>query len=139
MRKKRLHARVLWAVAACWLTLLGTPLWAAEDPGTRGLQQHHLQRGQQEDALQLRMRQQQRATQAAPAAGAREKQALEQLHARQREQQQSRQYRQGIEPTPAAPADDAGARRAKAELERMTAQQESQRQLQRAESEQPAR
>jgi hypothetical protein len=99
-----------------------------DDAGVRGVQQNQSQRQQQQDVLQLRMLQQQRALQSAPA-GTGERQSREQLQREQLQRQQQLHYRQVIEPAPAP--DDAGTRRAKAEMARQQAQQESERQLQR--------
>jgi hypothetical protein len=106
----------------------------AEDPGARALQQHQLQRQQQQDSLQLRMQQQQRALQAPPA-DARQQQSGKQLEIEQQQRQQELHYRQGIEPPSAQPSDDEGTRRAKAQLELQKAQQLSQDQLRRFERE----
>jgi hypothetical protein len=135
-RPKRLQIRMLSRAAACCLALAGGLAWA--DPTAKATQQQQFQRQQQEDALQLRMRQQQRETRVAPA-DAKQKQALEQLHAGQRARQQALHDRQAVEPGTATPGDDAGTRAAKAELERRKAEDESRRQLQRLESEKPAR
>lgn len=121
--------------AVCWAIAGAVP--AAEDPGFRAQQQQQLERRQQEDALQLRMRQEQRATQHPPA-DLRERQALDASQARQRTQQRELHYRQSIERASTHPDDDEGTRRAKAELERRRAQLESEQQLQRMESRQPA-
>lgn len=96
----------------------------AEDPGSRALQQHQIQRQQQQDALQLRMRQQQRALQSPPQ-DAGQKQAAEQLQLDQRQRQQELHYRQSIEPATAQPSDDAGTRRANEAMEREKARRES--------------
>lgn len=101
--------------------------WSAEDPGARALQQHQLQRQQQEEATQLRQLQQQRAAQSPPS-GVREQQALEKLQIDQQQRQQALHYRQSIEHQAMPPADDEGTRRAKAELELLRARQQSQQQ-----------
>jgi hypothetical protein len=106
----------------------------ADDPGTRALQQNQLQRQQQQDALQLRMQQQQGSVQYPPA-DARQQQAIRQLEADQQQRQQELHYRQGIEPSTAQPSDDAGTRRAKAQLEQDRANEQGQRQLLRYDSE----
>ena len=111
---------------------LTAPAWGAEDPGARALQQNQLQRQQQQDALQLRM-QQQNATQNRPA-DARRQPAPEQLQIDQRQQQQQLHYRQAIEPGTAQPSDDEAGRRAKAQMELNKAQEQSQQQLRRFES-----
>jgi len=116
-----------------WIAL-ATAAWGADDPGARALQQHQLQRQQQQDALQLRMQQQQRSVQEPPA-GAKQQQALDLLQINQRQQQQELHYRQGMEPTGAQPSDDEGTRGAKAQMELQKAQQQSQQQLRRFESE----
>lgn len=107
--------------------------WGAEDPGARALQQNQLQRQQQQDALQLRM-QQQNATQNRPK-DARRQPALEQTQTDQLQQQQQLQYRQTIEPGTAQPSDDEATRRAKAQIELNKAQDLGQQQLRRFESE----
>ncbi len=119
------------AAGTGWLALAGV-CWGADDPGARAVQQQLLQRQQQQDALQLRMQQQQRAVQSPPV-DARLNQAREKLQIEQQQQQQGLHYRQGIEPPAAQPADDEGTRRAKAELERLKAQQQSQEQARRSE------
>jgi hypothetical protein len=123
---------------AWWLavTLSGAAATAvsADDPGTRALQQHQLQRQQQQDALQLRMQQQQGSVQNPPA-DARQQQALEQLQIHQQQQQQRLHYRQGIDPVSAQPFEDEDIRRAKAQMDLQKAQQQSQQQLRRFESE----
>jgi hypothetical protein len=102
--------------------MLVAPAWGAEDPGARVLQQHQLERQQQQEALQLRMQQQQKGVQAAPA-DARQRQALEQQQLEQRQRLDQQHYRQAIEPPTAQPSDDEGTRRAKAEMERQKARQ----------------
>jgi hypothetical protein len=123
---------------AWWLavTLSGATAAAvsADDPGARALQQHQLQRQQQQDALQLRMLQQQGSVQN-PSADARQQQALEQLQINQQQQQQQLHYRQGIEPVSAQPFEGEDTRRAKAQMDLQKAQQQSQQQLRRFESE----
>jgi hypothetical protein len=141
--KKRKEMRrqiktLILAAAGCCFVLTVNPASRAEDAGVKARQQQQLQRQQQEDALQLRMRQQQRESRLAPA-DAKQKQALEQLHAGQRARLQALHERQAVQSARATPGDDAGARAAKAELERRKAQEESRRQLQRLESEQPPR
>lgn len=106
----------------------------ADDPGERALQQHRLQRQQQQEALQLRMQQQQRSVQESPA-DPRRQQAVEQLQINQQQQQQELHYRQGIEPGSAQPSEGEDTRRAKAQMELEKAQRQSQQQLRRFESE----
>jgi hypothetical protein len=138
-KERRWQIKRLIPAAAGWCLVLAVcPVSGAEDAGVKARQQQLLQRQQQEDVLQLRMRQQQRETRLAPA-DAMQKQALEQLPAGQRARQQALHERQAVERGGATVGDDAGARAAKAELERRKAQEESRRQLQRLESEQPAR
>ena len=126
------------APAAGWLAValsgMAPAALGADDPGARALQQHQLQRQQQQDALQLRMQQHQRRLHNPPA-DARQQQALGQMEADQQQRQQELQYRQGIEPATAQPSDDAGTRHAKAQLEEERAREQSQRQLLRFESE----
>jgi hypothetical protein len=125
------HCR-LWLAAAAVCAFLSGAATAAEDPGARALQQHQLQRQQQQDSLQLRMHQQQRALQTPPA-GARQQQAVRQLEIEQQQRQQELHYRQGTEPSTAQPTDDEGTRRAKARMDLQKAQQQGARQLQRFE------
>jgi len=115
-------------VAIIGCAALAAPAWGADDPGARALQEHQLQRQQQQDALQLRMQQQQRAVQSPPA-GSQQQQATKQLEIDQQQRQQDLHYRQGIVPSAAHPSDDEGARRAKAQIEQQRAQQQSQQQL----------
>jgi hypothetical protein len=115
-------------------TALAAAAWGADDPGARALQQHQLQRQQQQEALQLRMQQQQRVVQEAPTDPQRQR-ALEQLQINQRQQQYDLHYRQGIEPASAQPSDGEGTRRAKDQLDLEKARQQSQQQLRRFESE----
>lgn len=126
--------RLCWVLAAGALPV-GNAACAAEDPGARAVQQNQLQRQQQQDALQLRMQQHQRATQGPPR-DPKQKQELETLQAGQRQRQQELHYRHSIEPTAAHPADDAGTRRAKEEMERRKAQRRGQEQLRRLDAEQ---
>ncbi|MGH8641750.1 MAG: hypothetical protein ACRET6_08555 [Burkholderiales bacterium] len=123
-----------WVGAVLTYACFAGTAGGAEDPGARALQQHQLQRQQQQDAVQLRMQQQQRSTQAPPA-DARQQQAGKQLEIDQQQRQQELHYRQGIEPPSAQPADDEGTRRAKAQLDLQKAQRESSRQLQRFDAE----
>ena len=113
---------------------LAAAAWGADDPGARALQQHQLQRQQHQEALQLRMQQQQRNVQESPA-DPRRQQAVEQLQINQQQQQRELHYRQGIEPASAQPSEGEGSRRAKAQMELEKAQQQSQQQLRRFESE----
>jgi len=106
----------------------------ADDPGTRALQQNQLQRQQQQDALQLRMQQQQGSVQNPPV-NARQQQAIRQLETDQQLRQQELHYRQGIEPVSAQPSEGEDTRRAKAQMDLQKAQQQSQQQLRRFESE----
>lgn len=133
--KKAPFARALPAVlCAC---LASGQASAGEDPAARVREQHQLQRRQQEEALQLRMRQHELATKIAPG-DVKAKQAMERRQAGQRERQQTLHYRQSIERPQPAPGEDEGARRARAELERMRAQRERDQQMQRLQSERPA-
>jgi hypothetical protein len=128
---------------------LATAAGGAEDPSVRALQQHQLQRQQQQEALQLRMLQQQRAAQHPPSdlrpqqatdlqqveQQQRQEQAAERLRIDQQQRQQQLHYRQGIEPGTAQPSDDGAQRRARAEMELRKARESSQQQLRRFESE----
>jgi hypothetical protein len=128
---------------------LATAAGGAEDPSVRALQQHQLQRQQQQEALQLRMQQQQRAAQNPPAdlrpqqatelqqveQQLWQKQEAERLRIDQQQRQQQLQYRQGIEPATAQPSDDDAQRRARAQMELQKAQESSQQQLRRFDSE----
>jgi len=113
---------------------MGGAAWGADDPGARALQQHQLQRQQQQDALQLRMQQQQRATQSPPL-DSRQQQSARQLEIDQQQRQQELHYRQGVEPPAAQQSDGEGTRRAKAQMELQKAQQQGQQQLRRFDSE----
>ena len=113
---------------------LAAAAWGADDPGARALQQHQLQRQQQQEALQLRMQQQQRSVQELQA-DPRRQQAVEQLQINQQQQQQELHYRQGIEPATVLPSEGEGPRSAKAQMELEKAQQQSHQQLRRFESE----
>ena len=136
-------------IAFAFGVALGSAAAAAEDPAVRGLQQHQLQRQQQQEALQLRMLQQQRSAQNPPADAQRQQatdlqqvdqqqrqqQARDQLQIDQQQRQQQLHYRQGIEPGSAQPTEDAAGQRNKAQMELRKAQEQSQQQLRRFESE----
>ena len=121
----------------------------AEDPAVRAMQQHQLQRQQQQEALQLRMLQQQWGAQNPPADAQRQQatdlqqadqqqrrqRAIEQLQIDQQQRQQQLHYRQGIEPSAAQPTEDAAGQQNKAQMELRKAQEQSQQQLRRFESE----
>lgn len=126
---------------------LAAAAWGAEDPAVRALQQHQLQRQQQQEALQLRMLQQQRGAQIPPADAQRratdlgqavqrqrQQRATEQLQIDQQQRQQQLHYRQGIEPGTAQPGEDAAGQQNKAQIELRKAQEQSQQQLRRFES-----
>jgi hypothetical protein len=122
---------------------------AAEDPAIRALQQHQLQRQQQQEALQLRMLQQQRDAQNPPSGALRQQatdlqqvdqqqrqqRAMEQLQVDQQQRQQQLHYRQGIEPGSVQPTEDAAGQQNKAQMELRKAQEQSQQQLRSFESE----
>lgn len=128
---------------------LAAAAWGAEDPAVRALQQHQLQRQQEQEALQLRMLQQQRGAQKPPADAPRQpatdllevdrqqrqQRSMERLQNDQQQRQQQQHYRQAIEPETAQPSDDEAARRAKAQMELRKAQEQSQQQLRRFDSE----
>jgi hypothetical protein len=116
----------LAAIIGC--VAFAIPAWGADDPAARALQQHQLQRQQQQDALQLRMQQQQHAVQSPPA-DSQQLQAMKQLEIDQQQRQQDLHYRQSIEPSATHPSDDEGSRRAKVQIEQERAQQQSQQQL----------
>ena len=107
------------------------PAWAAEDAGERAVRQDQLQRRQQQEVLQLRMEEQQRAAQSGPAT-LRQEQSLNE----RRQRQQALHYRQSIEPAATQPSDDRGTRQAKEAIRRMNAERES---LQEAQPPGPAR
>lgn len=121
----------------------------AEDPAVRAMQQHQLQRQQQQEALQLRMLQQQRNAQNPPADAQRQQatdlqqadqlqrqqRAREQLQIDQQQRQQRLHFRQGVEPGSAQPTEDAAGQQNKAQMELRKAQESSQQQLRRFESE----
>lgn len=147
-RQMRAAVRRLTAFVAT--AALAAAAWGAEDPAVRALQQHQLQRQQQQDAVQLRM-QQQSGAQSVPADAQqrqatdllqidqqqRQRRARDRLRIDQRQRQQQLHDRQGIEPGTAQPSDDEAGRRAKAQMELQKAQQSSQQQLRRFESELP--
>jgi hypothetical protein len=122
--------RCLICASVLGLALGAAGGWAGEDAGTRALQQHQLQRQQQQDVLQLQMRQQHRAVQSPPA-DSRQKQSLGQMHREQRQHQQALHYRQAIEPPATQPSDDRGTRAAKEAIRGLNARQESQQEMQR--------
>jgi hypothetical protein len=113
---------------------LAEAAWGAEDPAVRALQQHQLQRQQQQDALQLRMLQQQRSARER-LAEPRRQQALEQLQIDQQQRQQQLHYRQAVETGGARPDEDEAASRARAQMELRKAGRQSREQLRRFESE----
>jgi hypothetical protein len=122
----------LFLAAIGWMAV-AVPAWGADDPGARAVHQQQIQRQQQQDALQLRMQQQQRAVQHPPQDTA-QKQALERLQADQRQRQQELHYRQSIEPPVVQPTDDEGTRRAKEAAERQKAEQQGQELLRRSDT-----
>ncbi len=120
-------------IAISGLLALAGAAWGAEDAGARAVQQQLLQRQQQQEALQLRLQQQQRAVQSS-GQDAQHKQALDQLQAGQRQRQQELHYRQDIEPATTQSSDDDGTRRAKEEMDRERARQQGQELLRRSET-----
>ena len=102
-----LRSKVRFSALVIAYAASAAPGWSANGAGEGGLQQNQLMRQQQQDVLQLRMLQQQRALQSAPA-GARERQDLERLQINQEQRQQELQYRQGIEPSIVRPGNDTG-------------------------------
>ena len=124
----RERCRSVTVVLAC--ALLSAPAWGA-DPGQREVQRNQQLRQQQQEDLQLRMQQYQRAVQSPPG-DVRQQQSLRQLEIEQRQRQQQLHQRQNIEtPQPAPQADDEGTQRAKAQIEQQRMQQERLQQLQR--------
>lgn len=128
--------------------VLAAPARGAEDPAARALQQHQLQRQQQQDALQLRMRQQQSGAQNVPPEARqqatdllqvdqqqRSQGAMDRLRIDQRQRQQQLHDRQAIEPGTAQPSEDEAGRRTRAQMELQKAHQAGQQQLRRFESE----
>ncbi|HEX9685649.1 MAG TPA: hypothetical protein VGA25_07345 [Burkholderiales bacterium] len=125
----------------------------AEDPAVRAMQQHQLQRQQQQEALQLRMLQQQRGAQNPPGDAQRQqatdlqqvdqqqrqRRAMEQLQIDQQQRQQQLHDRQGIEPGSVQPTEDAAGQENKAQMELRKAREQSQQQLRRFESESQAK
>jgi hypothetical protein len=121
----------------------------AEDPAVGALQQHQLQRQQQQEALQLRMLQQQRDAQNPPSGAQRQQatdlqqadqlqrqqRAREQLQIDQQQRQQQLHFRQGIEPGSAQSTEDAAGQQNKAQMDLRKAREQSQQQLRRFESE----
>ena len=141
-KKSQLALGGRWrSLAAWWLVALlgGTAEVAlgADDPGARAVQRLQLQRQQQQDALQLRMEQQQRSAREPSAAAP--QQARRQLEVDQQQRQQELHFQQGVEPATVQPSDDPGTRRAKAQLEAERAREQGQRQLLRFESEAQSR
>ena len=110
-----------------------TPARGADGPDGGGLQQHQLMRQQQQDGLQLRMLQQQRALEAPPA-GSRERQDLERLQINQQQRQQDLQYRQRIEPSMVRPGVESGVSSVVADQQPAKAQERGASQLQRFDS-----
>lgn len=144
-RRTRAPVRGLTVVA---IAALAAAAWGAEEPAVRALQQHQLQRQQQQDALQLRMRQQQSGAQNLPAEAQqqvtdllqieqRQRQlgATDRLRIEQRQRQQQLHDRQGIEPSTAQPSEDEAGRRTKSQMELQKAREAGQQQLRRFESE----
>lgn len=119
-----------WLLAIAGSAALAATAPAADDAGAQALQKHQLERQQQQEALQLRMQQQQRALQSPPA-DARQQQSARQLEVEQQQRQQELHYRQGIAPPGAHPTDDEGTRRAKAQMELQEAGRQGQQQLRR--------
>ena len=113
------------------LLVLAVPVWSADDPSARAIQQLQLQRQQQQDQLQLKMQQYQRSS-VNPPADARERRAIEQLELDQslRQQQLQMNQQRALQTRPEVPSDDPGTRNAKTQIELQRAGQESQRQLQ---------
>jgi hypothetical protein len=108
--------------------MLGSPARGAEAPAGGALQQNQMMRQQQQEALQLRMLQEQRSLQSPPG-GARERQERERLEIDQRQRQQEQQYRQDIEPSTAHPGDEPGVQRAKTQRDLLDAREQGQGQL----------
>ena len=102
----------------------------AEAPAGGSLQQNQLMRQQQQDALQLRMLQQQRSLQAPPK-NARARQDSERQAINQEQRQRELQYRQRIEAAPARAGDEPGTQRAAADRKLRQAQEEGETQLRR--------
>ena len=129
-RRFRMLLSALWIVFAA----SAAPGWSAGGPGDGGMRQNQLMRQQQQDTLQLRMLQQQRASQLPPAAP-RERQDLERLQINQEQRQQELQYRQGIAPSIVRPGNDSGVSRTTADQKSGEAQEQGAAQLQRFDSE----
>lgn len=147
-----LFVRIFVASVAPWrFGLLVLPVFAlmpagpaqsAEAPAGGALQQNQIMRQQQQEALQLRMLQEQRSLQLSPG-GTRQRQERGRLEIDQRQRQQERQYRQGIESSTARPAEDAGVERARSQRDLLDSREQGEAQLgrfdyelqQRAESE----
>jgi hypothetical protein len=104
--------------------VLGLPSASmAADPGARALEQERLQRQQQQEALQLRM-QQDNVIRSAPA-DARQKRAIEESDIRRRQRQDAVHSRQSAESPAVQPSDDEGTRQAKEAIRREAAGRES--------------
>ena len=141
--------RVFLATLASWqfnglllAAILAVPAHGAEAPAGGALQQNQLMRQQQQEALQLRMLQEQRSLQSKPG-GVRQRQDRERLEIDQRQRQDARHYRQSIEASPARTGEEAGVEPARVQHDRLKAREEGAAQLgrfdyelqQRAESE----
>jgi len=105
-----------------------------QEPGARGLQEQQLMRQQQQDALRLRMQQQNRSLQSPPS-GAQQRQTRERMQIEQRQRQEQLHYRQETRPPTPHAGDDAGVQRAKAQMDSQRAKEEGDQQLRRFDSE----
>lgn len=124
---------ILLAVLLISCAAAAAPARGADGSGADGLQQNQLMRQQQQDALQLRMLQQQRALEAPPA-GSRERQDLERLQINQQQRQQDLQYRQQTEPSMVRPDRESGVSSVVVEQGPGKAQEQGANQLQRFDS-----
>lgn len=121
------------ALLASGCAAMAGPVQGSDDPGARALRQHQLQWQQQQEAVELRLQQQQRAVQSPPA-DLRWRQRAQQLDLDQQQRQQELHYRQGVEPPAGQPSDDEGTHRAKAQMDLQRARQQGEQQLHRFET-----
>ncbi|HKU70026.1 MAG TPA: hypothetical protein VJQ51_04230, partial [Burkholderiales bacterium] len=91
-----------------------------------------------QESLQLRMQQQQSATQSPPRDGS-QRQALEQLQRDQARRQRELHYRQGVEATAPRQVEDAASRGAQDDMKKLKTKEEGDALLRRAETEQRKR
>jgi len=125
-----LRFKLLFTASVIACVAPSTPVCGADEPGGGSLQQNQLMRQHQQDALQLRMLQQQRSLQAPPNS-VRERQELERRELNQEQRQRELQYRQTIKPSTVHPDDNPDIRRAKRERDLREAKRSSATELRR--------